>query len=145
MTDTSLRLRPHHLLCMLTYIGKGYSRAFTDNFKTITTALNTGNATIEIVRGPDDICAPRLCDPEDDCHCHDADIAADDEAALADIQALIPALSYGAKLTLTAEIIRQLRAAYDKKTIRRACAGCQWFDLCTQVSENEYRDAYLDG
>lgn len=151
MNKTPIKLRPHHFLCMLTYIGKGYSRAFKDNFGAVITALNTGKTAVEVVRGPDDVCAPRLCDPDDDCHCREGVIADDDDTALADIQKLFETLQsplafdYGAKLLLTPEIIRHLRTAYDNKTIRRACEGCQWFSLCTQVSEHNYKDAYLDG
>ena len=28
----TIKLRAHHLLCLLTYVGKGYSPAFTANY-----------------------------------------------------------------------------------------------------------------
>ena len=60
-----IKLRPHHLLCILTYVGKGYSKPFTENFDAICERINQGERNVEIIKGPDDVCAPRLCDPED--------------------------------------------------------------------------------
>ena len=57
----TVRLRAHHLLCMLTYIGKGYSPAFTDNMTVIAGRVSAGE-NVEIVDGPDEICAPRLAE-----------------------------------------------------------------------------------
>ena len=54
----TVRLRAHHLLCMLTYIGKGYGTAFTDNMTVIAGRVSAGE-NVEIVDGPDEICAPR--------------------------------------------------------------------------------------
>ena len=36
----TVRLRAHHLLCMLTYVGKGYTAAFTANYDRIVERLN---------------------------------------------------------------------------------------------------------
>ena len=75
MADTILRFRPHHLLCMLTYKGNGYSKSFVENFDLLIERMNASSVTLEICKGPDDICAPRLCDPTDaTCHCHDTDL-----------------------------------------------------------------------
>jgi uncharacterized protein len=59
MTDyNNLRLRGHHLLCLLGYRGMGYSPAFCDNMTGIYEQLRQQPETvIEIVHGPDDICA----------------------------------------------------------------------------------------
>lgn len=53
-----LKLRPHHLLCMQGYAGKGYSDDFVENMTAITTYLqNNTNALVEIVFSTDDICS----------------------------------------------------------------------------------------
>ena len=49
----TIRLRPHHLLCLLTYSGKGYSAAFTANYDVIAGQISQGE-DILIVEGPDD-------------------------------------------------------------------------------------------
>ena len=62
----TIRLRPHHLLCLLTYVGKGYGEAFTRNYDGIAQRLSAGEPIL-VVEGPDEICAPLLADP--DTHC----------------------------------------------------------------------------
>ena len=62
----TIRLRAHHLLCLLTYVGKGYSPAFTANYDAIAERLSRGE-DILLVSGPDDICAPLLDEPEPHC------------------------------------------------------------------------------
>ncbi len=57
----TVRLRAHHLLCMLTYVGKGYSPAFVENYEVIAARLSAGEE-IELVAGPDDICGPLTAD-----------------------------------------------------------------------------------
>lgn len=52
----SVKLRGHHLLCILTFVGHGYSRAFSDNYKAVVQRLNAGEPVV-LVDGPDDICA----------------------------------------------------------------------------------------
>ncbi len=51
-----LLLRPHHLLCMQNFVGKGYSEAFTGNMKSIK-ALYDADAAFELWLGPDSVCA----------------------------------------------------------------------------------------
>jgi hypothetical protein len=60
-------MRAHHLLCVLSYSGEGYSPAFVHGFNGIVQRLGAGEP-MELVTGPDAICAP-LCN--DACaHCH---------------------------------------------------------------------------
>ena len=65
----TVALRAHHLLCMLTYVGKGYSAEFAHNFDGLASRLAAGEEVL-LVEGPDAICAP-LCESEGACaHCH---------------------------------------------------------------------------
>src|SRR5712672_2376586 len=77
-TELTVRLRAHHLLCMLTFVGEGYSPAFTENYRSIARRLSAGEE-IELVSGPDDICAPLMegADP----HCLKASVIDRDAAA----------------------------------------------------------------
>lgn len=53
----TIRLRGHHLLCLLGYRGKGYSESFCVNMTEIYERLRLHPETeIVIVEGPDDIC-----------------------------------------------------------------------------------------
>jgi hypothetical protein len=64
----TIRLRGHHLLCLLGFRGMGYSDDFCSNMKIIYETLRTEPETIvEIIEGPDDIC--RAYPPDKPGHC----------------------------------------------------------------------------
>lgn len=146
----SIRLRPHHFLCMLTYVGKGYSAAFVENFDHLIVRMNEaiaqGDCQIEIIGGPDDVCAPRLCDPDDTaCHCHDADILETDRLALRDLEKIpqIGKIDIGSKVRLTQELINTLRTCFKNDLIRTACRNCEWFDLCSDIAGTDFSEGKL--
>ncbi len=58
----TVELRPHHLLCMLTYVGKGYSPAFCANYDAVLARLSAGEEIL-LVDGPDSVCAPPCRSP----------------------------------------------------------------------------------
>lgn len=142
----AVRLRPHHLLCVLTYVGKGYSPAFTAGFDVVAQRLAAGEPAV-IVSGPDDICAPLLCD--DDAHCHRASVRDRDRRAARDIGALLAyAIDEGTRVVLDAGLLARLRAAFagsepGRSAIRHACEGCEWRDLCSDIAAGGYRGARL--
>ena len=139
----TVRLRPHHLLCVLTYVGRGYSPAFTANMTAVAERLGAGE-DIELVAGPDDICAPLLADP--DPHCHRASVMERDRAAARDLHDLLGGLDVrtGAHLVLDEDLITRLRAAFASHQIRSACAGCEWVDLCGSIAANGFDGAVLE-
>jgi len=140
-----IHLRPHHLLCILTYIGEGYSKVFTENFTNIIESINAGEKDILITKGADDICTPRLNDPEDCHHCHEDRMIKRDAKALGDISKILnrkkPA--YGEILTLDHDLIKKLRQSFKKNEIRSACSQCQWHDLCSEIAENNFHKTIL--
>lgn len=53
----SIRLRPHHLLCLQTFVGHGYSPDFTKHMTYVKSLLTADpNTAITLVAGPDDLC-----------------------------------------------------------------------------------------
>ncbi|WP_333682865.1 DUF1284 domain-containing protein [Pontibaca methylaminivorans] len=137
----TVRLRPHHLLCMLTFSGQGYTPAFTANMRAIMDRLGKGEEIL-IVTGPDDICAPLLSEPAP--HCHDGDVTARDQVAAQEAGALLAvAVRPGTRLALTPAQIGQLREGFADGQIRRGCTGCQWEELCTNVAARSYAGAQL--
>lgn len=54
----SVKLRPHHFLCVLGFQGKGYSPAFVKNFWRVIECLGIAHARVEVATGADDICTP---------------------------------------------------------------------------------------
>ncbi|WP_150526685.1 DUF1284 domain-containing protein [Roseibium sediminis] len=132
----TLRLRPHHLLCVLTYLGKGYTPAFVANYERIVARLNDGE-TIEIVEGPDDICAPML--KEQDHHCHNDSVKLRDRQAL---DAVITELGLGRDvriIRLVSEDVAQLRQAFSNGALRAACQACEWSELCSGIARKNFR------
>ena len=64
----TIRLRGHHLLCLLGYRGMGYSDEFCVNMTSIYETLRTApNTEIEIITGPDDICRAYPADKPGHC------------------------------------------------------------------------------
>lgn len=138
----TVELRPHHLLCILTYAGKGYSADFTRNYDRIVERLNAGEA-IEIVSGPDAICAPLMC-AEDDPHCLRASVNDRDRRASRDLSALLRRpVAPGESFVLDPITLVTLRRDFATGNIRRACAGCEWSDLCTAIARADFQGVQL--
>lgn len=132
----TIRLRPHHLLCLLTYVGKGYSAAFTANYDAIAARIGDGEDVL-IVAGPDDICAPLLGDA--DPHCHRDSVVERDRLALRDLGELLEVPPrIGGSVALDAAVLKQMREAFATGRTRAACAGCEWHGLCTGISAKGY-------
>lgn len=131
----TIRLRGHHLLCMLTYVGKGYSPAFVENYDRIAGRLSEGE-DILLVDGPDDICAPLLCGG--DCHCHEASIRERDRLAMEAVGDLLGlALSTQSPFAFDTERLAAMRAAFADGMVRKACERCEWSDLCTRIATTD--------
>lgn len=134
-------LRPHHLLCMLTYLGKGYTPDFVRTYDRVMARLNAG-ASVEIVSGPDDICQGWLLD--DGCHCHNDSVLNRDAAAARDIGRLLQTdIAPGQPLRLGPEHIATLRGAFAKGQIRTACRGCEWQAMCSAIATRGFKGCHL--
>lgn len=125
----TVRLRAHHLLCILTYIGRGYTPAFTANYDAIVARLRAGEG-VELVEGPDDICQPLL--EHDQAHCNNESVTWRDAQARAAVAPLLGRLDR--RITLSAFDLQRLRAAFAAGTTRTACQGCEWSGLCDGVA-----------
>lgn len=127
-----VRLRTHHLLCMLTYAGKGYSAGFVANYDLVIRRLSAGEP-IEIVTGPDEICGPMLDCGQ--CHCRDESVALRDRTAAVGLSQLLQhPLSPGSILRITGSEIDRMRQAFADGGIRAACDGCEWHGMCTGIA-----------
>lgn len=125
-----MRLRPHHLLCLLTYKGEGYSPEFVANFDRIAREITAGS--VEIVSGPDDVCAPLL---NGECHCFNPSVIERDQRAARQLSHLIgQVVAPGNFIELTPARLAQMRQAFASGAIREACEGCQWKPLCDSIA-----------
>lgn len=126
---------------MLTYVGKGYSQAFTDNYNRVIERLVRGEEII-IGEGPDEICQPLLETSEP--HCHNASVVERDAQALQDVGKLLGrTLKVGDRFKIDLFMLEKLRQSFVGGVTRTACLGCEWFELCTTVSEGGYSGVRL--
>jgi hypothetical protein len=121
---------------MLTYVGKGYTPAFTANYDVIAKRLS-GGEDILIVTGPDDVCAPLLT--EANPHCHRASVSERDALSARDVGDLLGRpIGPGDALTLDTAMLAQMRVAFAAGQTRQACKSCEWFKLCSDVAAGDY-------
>lgn len=149
-----IHLRPHHLLCMLTYAGRGYTPRFTSGMDDLIARLGTGEE-ITIVDGPDDICAPWLAEAAEVTttentsemrapHCHEARISGRDAKAAGDVGRLLgQEITAGSRLRLDAALIARLRRAFRDNAIRSGCTACEWKDFCDGLSAGDFAGCRL--
>jgi hypothetical protein len=137
----TIRLRAHHLLCMLTFVGEGYTPAFTENYIRIARRLSSGE-DIELVDGPDDICAPLLSGAA--AHCHNESVVARDRAAAQAVGRLLGmAVWKGTRIYPDAALLKRLRRNFALGTIRKACDECEWSELCNDIAERGFTDVLV--
>lgn len=141
-----IKLRGHHLLCMLTYKGMGYTPAFIERFDDIVARLNQGE-TIEIITGPDDLCTA-LDTPCPAAHwtssCCSADTKNRDDHAIRLItEQLGIILREGSFFSPDTKTIKRLREAFTRGTLRPACTDCNWASICTDIAATGYNATRL--
>ena len=133
-----VQLRGHHFLCMLTFKGFGYSPDFTANMSTKINHIASG-APVVLVEGPDDICAgmSKACTHATGHDCRAKDILLMDETARNAVEAVL-----GRDLSLSAPItpsdLSLLREAFAAGSIRAACGGCSWFEVCNSIAAKHF-------
>ncbi|NNC22846.1 DUF1284 domain-containing protein [Salinisphaera sp. USBA-960] len=138
----SVCLRPHHLLCTLTYIGKGYNADFIANYDRVIERIK-GCEPVRIVEGPDDICAP-LLEGNAHPHCLEQRVVENDRLAARDVEPLLgQTIRPGASLDFDPKLVAQLRQAFVAGDVRAACHGCEWANLCNTISANGFPDTAL--
>lgn len=136
-----IRLRAHHLWCVLTFVGAGYTPAFTAHMRQVIARLAAGAPAV-LVEGPDDLCAPLRATRDD--HCRLPRVRARDARARVAAEGVLGrALAPGATLTFTPETTARLRAAYAAGAAARACAGCPWTGFCAEVVARGFAGALL--
>ncbi len=137
----TLRLRGHHLLCLLTFVGEGYTPSFTRNYVGIAKRLSAGES-ITVVDGPDDICAPMLC--EAGAHCREDSITRRDSLALAAVADVLDrSIESGSVLVLDEDRLWRLRSAFAEGRTAAACAECEWAGLCRSVADGGFGNALV--
>ena len=125
--NKTINLRPHHLLCIAFFKGKGYSDEFVSNMNHTVSLLNKDDSTpIALVLGEDDLCS----------HCpnNQNGICTDDDKSSKYDQLTLTALGIDTN-SHSAITYSTLRTLADEKIINcgkreSVCGDCEWTDLC---------------
>ncbi|SFE79791.1 hypothetical protein SAMN04487969_1075 [Paenibacillus algorifonticola] len=123
----NIRLRGHHLFCLLGYRGKGYSEGFCVNMTAVYEQLRQQPDTvIEIIDGPDDICKAFPTDKPS--HCQNKSVYQKDYAILQEVGLTIGSV---AKWSDVCETVASRIVPDD---INRLCSDCPWqpYGMCQE-------------
>lgn len=117
-------IRPHHMLCLQFFEGKGYSKEFVENMIKIHGKLKEENPQIEIVAGADCICenCPNRCG--DVCE-NEESVLKHDKRVYEKVRDII-----GTETdwdTITKAIKKNI---IEPGLIKEVCAECIWSDIC---------------
>ncbi|MGH0001449.1 DUF1284 domain-containing protein [Pseudovibrio ascidiaceicola] len=138
----SVKLRGHHLLCVLTFIGHGYSPAFSKNYEAVVKRLNAGETAL-LVEGPDEICTV-LINEEEQLHCFNCSVVERDKAAVTLISRLLGTeLCVGDEIFLNSHLVAKMRKAYTEGVFKKACQNCEWVQFCDEISSSGFQKVLL--
>ena len=130
-----MKLRPHHLLCLQKYTGKGYDEAFTAHMNGLLGRLTAHpEGAIQLTEGADDLCA--ACPHNAGGRCDSQEkVTRMDRGVLAALD-----LSYGQRDSWDALARRAAERVLSTEEFQRICADCQWIELCRNT-----RKGWIDG
>ena len=120
-----MQLRPHHILCIAHYEGKGYSEEFNIKMQTIINALESGSH-FKLIFGPDDLCtacpnlANSICDSEEKVQRYDRLTA--EMLDITENQCLDSAIFESAK-----------KHIYEPNKFDQICSDCEWSYICRKA------------
>lgn len=117
------KLRPHHILCILHFEGKGYSIEFTENMKNVISQLASYDTEVELTTSSDIIC--RNCPHNIDGKCSGYKAEKYDTAVM-QILNLAQGDNYNwsyLKGKAQADIIAAGKLC-------EVCGDCQWAEIC---------------
>lgn len=129
MDETLLPLRAHHLMCVTTYQGKGYSPEFVANMNRVWHALRAGAYhRVRATSVADPLCGacPNLQDPGEDTSCrYHGSISGRDRRMLA-------AMGWQeGEVVELAPVLEHIHANH-ADLMARVCVGCDWTSICGQ-------------
>jgi len=129
MPDPTFSLRAHHLMCVTTYQGKGYSPDFVANMNRVWHALRSGAyPQVEVHAVADPLCqaCPNLQDPAEPTSCQfQRSIEARDRRLLA-------AMGWEEGQIVELESVMKYILTHHADLLSQVCVGCDWMAICGQ-------------
>jgi hypothetical protein len=117
----TIRLRGHHLLCLLGFRGLGYGDGFVENMARVHARLFSEDCEIEIVTGGDEICSACPKPASGEC---DSDRIGDKDSAILSLLSLQP----GDRLP-RAQVYTRVAATVSPDDLTSLCSKCRWLSL----------------
>lgn len=123
-----MNLRPHHILCISHYVGKGYSEEFNIRMKELIKRLGEGESFTPVF-GSDDLCAacPNLIDGV----CKSEEKVKRYDKITAELLGLTENQSYTKEIFDTAKETVLNRGRFDD-----VCFDCEWAYICHKNGGN---------
>ena len=117
-------IRPHHLLCLQFFEGKGYNDDFVKHMTEIHKKLLNENPVINIVSGVDDIC--KNCPNNENGQCNKEPSVSGNDNRTYD------AMKDDLKNEQTWEELTEIvyKNIIDKNKLRVVCRTCRWSEIC---------------
>lgn len=130
-------LRPHHLLCLQTFVGHGYSPDFTKHMTYIKSLLTADpNTAITLVAGPDDLCGH--CPNCVDGSCTSPKPAVFDHLVGQKLNTTEDTENEAPKHTDASDSLLTLHGIpsilhMSEQLLAECCPDCEWKELCVEV------------
>lgn len=118
-----MRIRGHHLICLLHFEGKGYSEEFVKNMYRILNELKKGTL-FRLVLGEDDICEFCPHNERGRCALGEEEVISKDRKVIEDLS-----LNENEKYSFT-DIKTKIYSCITLDKFWDICGRCRWFDIC---------------
>ena len=123
-------IRPHHLLCLQFFEGKGYSKEFVENMTDVHRALHSDNPSVVIADGVDDLCDK--CPNNENGKCvKESSLCENDKRTL---KALNIKVNDRMKWNSINRKVKE--KILDKHLVKEVCRTCRWSDICDKYMKD---------
>jgi uncharacterized protein len=128
-------LRPHHVVCLAAFIGRGYSSEFIEALQRLQALYLIPETRVRIVQAPDAAC--RACPNLTDERC-----ALDDHAIAVLDERVRVALSLANTEYTAGELHRRLADYLTDHNLTELCGECRWRDVvdCAAVIDQRLNE-----
>lgn len=113
-----VKLRPHHLLCIQNYVGKGYNDEFISNMNTIIEKIKEENK-VEIIFSLDNICWKCPNKNNDECVTNDKVIEIDKK--------IVQCFGIEEKDYIYLELVEEIKEKLTEEKKKYICGSCEWY------------------
>lgn len=121
-------LRPHHLLCIQKFVGKGYNYDFTEHMKYIVSVLkNNPKTSINLIDSCDELCLK--CPNNQKGVCTSIEKVSFLDRGVIDICKF----SFGDTISFDKALIKARDMILNTDKFDFLCSSCQWYSVCKNI------------